>query len=541
MVQMRTQRALRMVGARRRWAVALALAIAGTVVVPAALPASAGAAPARAAAPSAARCGPDDRPERGVSGEVRLIDQLSGASRLGASCNLRWVGGHRLVGGDTQMTWFGRCAYRVVPSAGLGAPSDGVAVLDVRDPSRPRWTTTLREPQWAGQGGVLNVHEGIHASERSGLLVVPAGRVVSTYDVRTDCTRPKLLSTFDTGRAADLVSQTGATSGFHSGQLSPDGTFWYGTTTGVEGFLAPLGPCLTVVDLLDPRHPKVATRWGGGFPCHDLGFDPSGQRAYVGTYTTTVGHPSAVVAAFTPVGIASKLLTGMTVVDVSEIAAREPGGRIVQLGQVNGGDQHTETFARIGGRPYVIGAEEATCPNGNGRIVDVSDPERPRQVSKITLGVNRPIGCPATVLETDRQDNLLLYTSHYVSVDDPDDATLAFFSWYAAGLRVFDIRDPAHPVEVAYFNPPVGRGSALPHDSTTTYPRYVSETGQIWVGSGVNAFWIVELDPRLRPEALRGAPPARWSSRARAGGPAASFLSTVVPAAARPPTYCSLL
>jgi hypothetical protein len=523
----------------RRWMAGLVVAVAGTVLVPAALPADA-APGAGAAAPKPARCGKGDRPERGTSGEVRLIDQLTGASRLGASCNLRWVGGNRLVGGDTQMTWFGPCAYRAVPGSAIHAPSDGVAVVDVRDPSKPRWTTTLREPQWTGQGGVLNVHEGIHASERSGLLVVPAGRFVSTYDVRTDCTRPKLLSTFDTGLAPDLVSQTGASSVFHSGQLSPDGTFWYGTTTGIEGFLAPLGPCLTVVDLLDPRHPKVATRWGGGFPCHDLGFDPSGQRAYVGTYSTTLGHPAAVVGAFTPLGLPSKLLTGMTVVDVSQIAARRPGGQIEQLGQIDGGDQHTETFARVNGRPYVIGAEEATCPNGNGRIVDVTDPGRPRQVAKITLGVNRPAGCPATVLETDRQDNLLLYTSHYVSVDNPENATLAFFSWYAAGLRVFDIRDPQHPVEVAYFNPPVGAGSQLPHDSTTTYPRYVPETGQIWVGSGVNAFWVVELDPRLRPEALRGAPPARWSAKARVEGPAKAFLDTVVPASTRPPTYCTL-
>jgi hypothetical protein len=207
---------------------------------------------------------------------------------------------------------------------------------------------------------------------------------------------------------------------------------------------------------------------------------------------------------------------------------------------LNGGDQHTETFTRIGGRPYVIGAEEATCPNGNGRIVDVSDPARPRPVSKITLGVNRPSGCAATALETDRQDNLLLYTSHYVSVDDPENATLAFFSWYSSGLRVFDIRNPRHPVEVAYFNPPVGIGSQLPHDSTTTYPRYVPETGQIWVGSGVNAFWVVELDPRLRPEALRGATPRPWSRQATDNGPPLQYLRTAVPVSTLPTAYCTL-
>jgi hypothetical protein len=462
-------------------------------------------------------CGPGDRPEPGLSGQVPIKDQLSGRSRDGYSCNLRWIGGTRLdgLGGDTQMTWYGPCAYRVVPAN--GAASDGVAVIDVRDPANPVMTTLLREPQWAGQGILLNVHEGVHASEASGLLVVPAGRIISVYDLRADCTQPVLRSTLDTGPGSNPASQLGLDTGFHSGQLSPDGTFFYGTTAGLESFVAPFGPCLTIVDLIDPAHPKVVARWGEDFPCHDLGFDLTGNRAFVGTYKSVVGHPSAVVGAFVPVGAPSKLLTGVTVIDTSEIQARRPGARIVDLGFLGGGRQHTETYARINGRDYVIGAEEASCPNGNGRIVDVSDPARPKQVANLELGANKPAGCLSTLAETSRSENLLLSTSHYVSVDDPSNATLAFFSWYTSGLRVFDIRDPAHPVEVAYFNPPVGPSGSQLHDSTTTYPRYMPETGQIWVGSGVNAFWVVELAPELRPEALRGRGPVAWSPAASPG------------------------
>jgi hypothetical protein len=493
--------------------------------------------PPTTTSPEAPACGSGDRPEPGLQGAVPLEDQLSGRSRDGYSCNLRWVGGTRLAGGgDTQMTWYGTCAYRV-ESAG-GAASDGVAVIDVTDPSQPRPGVVLREPQWAGQGGVLNVHEGIHASERSGLLVVPAGRYLSTYDVSHDCRRPQLLSTFDVGQGADLLSQLGLNSGFHSGQLSPDGTFFYGTTTGFEGFIAPFGPCLTVVDLLDPRQPQVVTRWGGALPCHDLGFDPSGDRAFVGAYGSLVGHPAAVVGAFTPLGLPSQLLTGMAVLDTSQVRARVPGAQLQQIGGIRGGNQHTETYARIGGRDYVLGAEEATCPNGNVRVVDVTRESQPRDVGRLSLGVNRIEGCLATFTEPDRASNLLLYTSHYVSVDDPEDATLAFVSWYASGLRVFDIRDPARPVEIAYFNPPVGTAGEQLHDSTTTYPRYVPETGQIWVGSGINAFWVVELDPHLRPEALRGAAPAPWSANATTEGPAPAFLQTRVTAPTTAPLYC---
>ena len=509
-----------------------------TVVVPAAGPRST-VGPTGPPAQRPADCGPDDRPEPGVSGQVPLRDQLSGRAKDGYSCNLRWVGGNRLAGGDTQMTWYGTCAYRVVPPP-PGAASDAVAVLDVRDPSKPKQTRTLIEPQWAGQGGVLNVHEGIHASEASGLLVVPAGRFVTTYDVRTDCRRPRRLSTFDTGLAPDPISQSGLSAVFHSGQLSPDGTFFYGTTTGVESFLAPLGPCLTVVDLLDPAHPKVVTRWGADFPCHDLGFDTTGNRAYVGTYAPLVGHPAAVVGRVHAVGSA---LQG---------AHRDDGGRHERDPGSSPGRPHRAPRSPRRGRPAHRDVRPHRRPplrdrRGGGHLPRRQRPHRRRERSRPPEAGQqdharreRAPRLRGHRAEGERQENLLLYTSHYVSVDDPNDATLAFFSWYSSGLRVFDIRDPRHPVEIAYFNPPVGAGSQRLHDSTSTYPRYVPETGQIWVGSAVNAFWVVELDPSLRPEALRGGPPVAWSSQARRDGPSRRYLSTPVPERVAQ-QYCTLL
>lgn len=67
------------------------------------------------------------------------------------------------------------------------------------------------------------------------------------------------------------------------------------------------------------------------------------------------------------------------------------------------------------------------------------------------LGVNSLENCAA--YRADTGSELLLYMSHYVSVDDPSDASLAFFTWYSSGLRVFDIRDPHNPREVAELAP----------------------------------------------------------------------------------------
>lgn len=50
------------------------------------------------------------------------------------------------------------------------------------------------------------------------------------------------------------------------------------------------GPCLTVLDLRNPANPRLVTRWGVDFPCHDLSLSPDGKRAYVGWYAADVGH-----------------------------------------------------------------------------------------------------------------------------------------------------------------------------------------------------------------------------------------------------------
>jgi hypothetical protein len=60
-------------------------------------------------------------------------------------------------------------------------------------------------------------------------------------------------------------------------------------------------------------------------------------------------------------------------------------------------------------------------------------------------------------------------------------------SFVSAGLRVFDIRHPEAPVEVAYFN----------HGSTGTKPLYNPETKQIWLTAG-SGFWVLELEPQVR-------------------------------------------
>jgi hypothetical protein len=513
-----------------------AAALAGAVLVPVA----AHSAPTPV---TSKQCGRGDRPETGVQGEVPALDQVTSASRQGYRCNLRPVATNDLGGrgGDIQLTWYKQCAYQT-RNQGPDA-SDSVAVLDLSKPKSPRMTAVLIRGAWAGKGGaLLGIHEGLHASEKRGILVVPIGTMISVYDLKRDCRHPVHLADYDSGPAAGPFHDPGppySAAGIHSGQLSPDGTLYYATDIGNGSpGTVPAGPCATVIDLANPRAPKLLLRWGVEYPCHDLDISPDGTRAYVGWYAPGYGYTAAATAAFGPAAPVSYAASGMRVVDVSDLHFRRPNPTVRILGELTGGRQHTEARARIAGRTYVIGAEEAYCPGGNPRLVDITDEHHPVEVSSVDLEINT---LPYCARQLNRNGDLLLYMGHYLSVDDPSNAKLLFVSWYASGLRVFDIHDPHHPREVAYLNPAVGAGASRTHDWSTTYPRYIRETGQVWFGSRVTGLNVVELDPRLRPAYPRVSVSRRWSVGNTSRVAAARAAARSMASAEAPPAFsCSL-
>ena len=79
-------------------------------------------------------------------------------------------------------------------------------------------------------------------------------------------------------------------------------------------------------------------------------------------------------------------------------------------------------------------------------ISEVTDPARAGQVSMLQLAINQPEFC--AVRKASGRDPWLAY--HLI--DRTVDPRFAALNFGDAGLRIFDIRDPAKPVEVAYFN-----------------------------------------------------------------------------------------
>jgi hypothetical protein len=164
---------------------------------------------------------------------------------------------------------------------------------------------------------------------------------------------------------------------------------------------------------------------------------------------------------------------GLLIYDTSQIQARVPNPQVPLISKLlwkdGSGAQHTIPV-KIGGKPYVIFVDEAgsggfaslaqataACAAGMppfpmARIIDISDETNPAIVSRLTLEIHAAKACPM-VLPDVVGLSTFTYGSHYCSVDNKRNATTLACGYFSSGIRVFDIRDPLQPKEIAYYNP----------------------------------------------------------------------------------------
>src|SRR3990170_2301959 len=80
------------------------------------------------------------------------------------------------------------------------------------------------------------------------------------------------------------------------------------------------------------------------------------------------------------------------------------------------------------------------------------------------------------------------------------DPTIVACSMILSGLRVFDIRDPYNPREIAYFNaptdpriiPPAGVNPPASNWAMSS-PSFVPERNEVWYSDGLSGFYNVRL------------------------------------------------
>jgi len=401
-------------------------------------------------------CGRSDHTESGLQGQTTSAERASGDSERGYNCNLELVGQFRGEGAFSQdgPAYFGHCAYMATENDPR-MQHPGVVVIDVSDPRNPHPTAYLDETA-AG----LNPHENNKVNPARGLLGLAQsnGPNFAVYDLNEDCAHPKLASTFDVPNGSG-----------HMGGWAEDGkTYYIGQSfRGVNGILP-------IIDVTDPYNAKWLLNWkftGDGRP-HDLSTNKEGTRLYAGqpgTFGAAANNSS-----FGP--------DGLVILDVSDIQFRRPDPQIRIVSKLFWNDQgQVEQMLPFSshGRSYIISTDEsggqagvgglaAACkrgasPYGYSNVVDITDEKNPRIVSKLMLEVHDPANCTKFLNEPpELNGGILDYSTERCAVDRPNNPTLAACGSRGTGTRVYDIRDPLHPVEIAYWKGPAPRTAFLP-------------------------------------------------------------------------------
>ena len=433
--------------------------------------------------------------EPALQGQVPLADQESGRSLKPYMKNMRLVGQQDIQnrGENGNLGWIGDCAY-VGAYYGGNDPLMGMAVVDASQPKNPELVKLM-----PGTPGTRESQ--VEANEKRKIVIVmpfrhpktpygdpPGPTQLQIYDASADCKAPVRVSTYDFGEQVT-----------HEHRISEDGNTVY------TALLGDTGPSISAVDISDLKNPKLLATWDlkdePGMPksgTHDLDLNVSGTRAYTNTNWTIDGVRHQ----------------GLTILDLSEVQERKPNAKIRRISSFNWGPpenfgiSHSAQLVTIKGRQYVLCLDEtmganAAAPWGWGRIVDVTEEKYPLQISTITLQASEVQYADQT------NPDKAYYGAHYLGVDDPSNASLAFFSWYSSGLRAWDIRDPYLPKEIGYYipgartNTKLAVGSGYPNakvDYVYSFIRYRPESGHIWFNSVFSGFQIVELiDNPLRP------------------------------------------
>jgi hypothetical protein len=88
-------------------------------------------------------------------------------------------------------------------------------------------------------------------------------------------------------------------------------------------------------------------------------------------------------------------------------------------------------------------------------MIDIADDTKPVVISQMRLEVNDPENRAGPQQNDPGASSPVQgYAGHYCSVPQRTDPGIVACSFIVSGLRVFNIHDPYHPKEIAYYNPP---------------------------------------------------------------------------------------
>lgn len=364
--------------------------------------------------------------------------------------------------------------------------SGGLTILDVTDPTSPGPIAYIPSPTPNTWHINLQVADDLLlvANERMipgwGPLPPDSPFVagVQVYDVRDPHSPRKLGAWHTTG------------SGTHRNWYA-GGRYAY-LSTSEDGFA---GRFLLVLDLADPESPREVGRWWVPGQAVKLGEKPwwPTERGR-GHYTL---HGCIVAGGLAYLAYED---FGLKVLDVTDPTRPELVGEISTHPPFGG---YTHTTLPLPGQKLVIASEETiayNCQEEQKRIwlIDVREPSHPVTFATMPLPVEPP-GEPPWCQKGGR------FGPHNLHENRPGSfysETLVFSAFHNAGLRVYDIRDPFRPREVAWFIPAPPERLFDPRPKApraiSTQDVYVDDRGYCFITDYNAGLYVVELEGEAR-------------------------------------------
>lgn len=380
---------------------------------------------------------------------------------------------------------------------------DGIQIIDVTDPTDPKYVKTVPGPKGTTTGQItihdnlliLGLSRPISEDEASGRAdgwttlqeAAPADKsfeeALQLFDI-SDPVNPRFLSKWSAG------AQGSHRNGYPGGRYA----FISTTMPGYRGFI------LVILDVSDPRHPKEAGRWAY----------PGSKKGEVPGEVVPSYHGPAFLS---PDG---KMLTlgytpAVVNLDISDISHPRPIGEVKLIPPLaDTATQSIHTAIPFWDRKLIYFSGEpmrrnCTEPQTLAGFIDNSDPSHP-YLKSLFPTPQPPPGAPYksfcdkpgrfgphnTVTETYSPDVMTPRDTMYVA-------------WFTAGLRAFDIRDPRDVTETGWFLPPdppspvVTHGGALRANATQDVLQ--DSRGNIYVSDSAWGIWILrdEISPRPNP------------------------------------------
>ena len=458
--------------------------VRASVASPSASPVAAASTPPPVPAPVPdATCDARSHPES-TQGRTPAVDFQDGRAALGYTCNATEVGHFGSTGGFKVLRYVDGaghvCGYYdttlLFPKdAGTNAPEGlGVYAMDMSNPARPVHTATLSTP------AMLSPHESLLLNARRGLLVADMGYptfnpgFVDVYDISQDCLHPTLDSSTPLGILG------------HESAFVADGRTFYVSSTGGRQF--------TALDLSNPKLPRILfTETGADY--HGMRVSDDGNRLYV----ADLGN------------------AGLTILDVSQIQQRVLNPQVKVVSHITWPDVSIPQVPipmTISGHKYLFEIDEYSknieqydpnSPVGAARIINIDNDTQPYVVSEIRLAVDQP---QARAGDQRNDPNATFglqgYAGHYCSLPREVNPELVACSFIMSGERIFDIRDPLHPREVAYFNKPAPPGTLPGTGAAFVMSQAAWDLGrhELWYSDGTSGLYVIKIGAGRWPAGL---------------------------------------